>query len=322
LISFFIDFQARMAYLLKIIMSIPRNHHYVSQVLSRKFLDNTGKLYLYDKTKKEFKTVDSTQYLFSQRDLNSALKEDGTLDHSSVENTLNRHFETDFNKHYERILAAANMNVPIGHRFADSEKLTESLEYMIRIGVIGEMRTPYNMKENENALFGSLLMIAERATEELKSGIYSYYNSLSGVTNKTPVDLNEVCDKALNLMGNKVYTLHRAPEGSFFLLPDCSAIIGRAQLEDDIVIDGKTYHNPANLIASVTMPINSRMMIGTNAKKVMPGTNTGFHRLNGEGMQIMNKLFFDAAYKEVVCEDETYLRNFVAQQLKSPAITG
>src|SRR5574337_262955 len=269
-------------------MSTPRNHHYVSQVLSRKFFDGNGKLYLYDKIKDEFKTVSSAKHLFSQRDLNSIRSEDGKIDHSSVEDTLNRYFETGFNDHYNRVVEAAQSNQPIGQEFPNSDELMESLEYMIGMGIIGGMRTSQSMAEAEAVIFGSLFEIAQHATEELKASIYSSYQNVAGLTNKLPVDFKKISDGVLKIMGDKVFSLHTAPANTFFLLPDCSSLVSRAKLGEDIVVDGEVYYNPQRPIASVTMPINSKMIIGTNAQKIMPYMKNGFYKLTEEGMNIMN----------------------------------
>lgn len=77
-------------------MSTPRNHHYVSQVLSKKFLSVEGRIYKYSKTKDQIVSLNSTRRLFSQVDLNTTFDKEGNLDHHSVEDKLNVAFEKDF----------------------------------------------------------------------------------------------------------------------------------------------------------------------------------------------------------------------------------
>lgn len=302
-------------------MSTPRNHHYVSQVLTRKFLNHKGQLHIYNKTKDEFRVETSTRYLFSQQDLNASIAKDGTLNYSEVEEQLNRHFETGFNKHYERIVTAGNMRLPIGTAFPNPEELHESFEYLAKMALIGDMRTPYHMEDAAASIYGPLFHVAQHMNEELKAQIYGSYNHYSRVTNKTPVDFKKVSDKVWELMGDKVVSVHQGPPDCFYLLPDCSSCVIRAQLEEDNVIDGKTFYNPQRPIASANMPINSRMIIGANSGKVMrSGMGNGFYTLDRQAVYLMNKLFFEVAHEEVVCENEKYLRKFVAKYKRQESI--
>lgn len=72
-------------------MSEPRNHHYVSQVLSGKFMSSERCIYTYNKHHKynQFRTKNTTKSLFSKRDINSERRYDGSIDHSTVESELN-----------------------------------------------------------------------------------------------------------------------------------------------------------------------------------------------------------------------------------------
>lgn len=64
-------------------MKAPRGHHYNPQFLLRKFTNQEGRLFVYDKRRPEagvFET--SPNNVFKERDLNALEKADGSLDHS------------------------------------------------------------------------------------------------------------------------------------------------------------------------------------------------------------------------------------------------
>lgn len=290
------------------------NHHYVSQVLSRKFFNSDKTTYLYNKTTGRTKIVRSTKSLFSVKYLNSKLTEDGTIDHFSTEDALNRYFETDFNKHYNRIVAVVNTENKIGQPIPNSQELTESIHFLIGMGIIGEMRTPWHLLDTAQKVFAPLLHIAEHAPEEVRNNILRYHEMRSGFITKIPLDFKKIRDGVVKHMGETTYSIYIAPEAHYFLLPDCTSCAKRHKLPDD-VIDGKTYINPQMVIGNVVMPLNSKIAISANTSKLITINNGahGMYKLKPEVANNFNVVLYEAANEGVVCENEEYLKRFVTE---------
>lgn len=299
-------------------MSEPRNHHYVSQVLSKKFLSSEGKIYKFNKNNgaQRFQIKATTKKLFSERDLNSQKDNAGKIDHSSVESTLSQNFENDFNIHYEIVINAINSKIGLGTAIPNSEEVIESLNYLFGMALIGQERHPKKIEANNNAIWGTFLEIAEHATDELKGQIYSSYNRRSDLTNKAPVDYKELKDGIRELMGEVTYSINLAPDNEFFMLPDTTAVVIRIKLPDDI-IDGEIYVNPSEPIASALMPINSKTLISITSNRVIPKElqiyGHGIYHLKRELVNSFNKTILDYSYGEIACENEKYLKLFVEE---------
>lgn len=252
-------------------MNIPRNHHYVSQVLSKKFLSTEGQIYVYNKQKDTINMSASTRFLFSQRDLNSLKDSNGIIDHASVESALDKNFETGFNTHYDVIIKTLNQNNykgttvslsdgKTGNLISNYEEVQRSIKYLIGMALIGESRHPEKIKRRNDAIFETLLEISEYATDELKSEIHELCERQLDMTSKIGLDFVELLDGILKNMGDVTYSIQIAPEGEYFFLPDCSAAIKHFRAEDTI-IEGAVYYNMAETIGLVSMPINSKIII-------------------------------------------------------------
>ena len=296
-------------------MSTPRNHHYVSQVLSKKFLSDVGRIYKYSKSKKQIASLNSTKNLFSQVDLNTIYDAEGNLDHKSVEDKLNVAFEKDFPKFYKVIVEAVGSNLITGMVYPQSEQITEAASKIVEMGFVGRSRHPMDMLESQDVIFGALLEIANNATEELKNGIVSHIQSLSGITNKLKLDYDILAKAFVDLMGETTYSIMIAPDNHYFLLPDCTAATKRFKVEDD-VIDGKTFKNPAMVIGMIFMPINSKILVLAVKAEFCPDQGHGIYHLDGETMLAYNKILFDNAFDEVACQNQKYLQDFKNSFLK------
>jgi hypothetical protein len=295
-------------------MSTPRNHHYVSQALSRNFLSEEGRLFKVSKSEKRIREVKSTKSLFSQRDLNSILDEDGEIDHKTVETILNQYFETNFPTHCRIILDALSTNCEVGKVVPNTENIQESMEYLLGMSLIGPFRHPQYMQETEQMIFGILNEIASNAVPELQNAIYYEMNRLSAVKNKVSVDFKELKKGIFELMGDIKYGVMRAPENHCFILPDCSAGTKRFQMPSDF-IDGIEYINPSMPIGFALMPINSKVVITAVSRRLLPDEfrkqANGFYSMNEETMFDYNNILFDSAYNEVACENKEYLEGFI-----------
>jgi len=197
-------------------MSIPRNHHYVSRVLSNKFLSKDNRIYRYSKSNNKVTSVNSTTGLFSQRDLNTAIDENGNFDYISVEEQLNTCFEKDFPKYYDIIVSAVSAGFVSGKKIPDSQYITEAAKGIIEMGFIGRSRHPLDMQHNQNVIFGAFREIADNATDELRNGLLSHIESLSEVTNKLGLDFNELANDLVELMGDTTYSIMVAPDDHYF----------------------------------------------------------------------------------------------------------
>ncbi|MFD1552612.1 hypothetical protein DNU06_15420 [Putridiphycobacter roseus] len=297
-------------------MSEPRNHHYVSQVLSKKFLSSEGKIYKYNRnsTYHVFQIKNSTKKLFSEYDLNSRKEHSGEIDHSSVETLLNQNFENDFNIHYDTVVKAINLKIGLEATIPNYDEVINSLDYLLWMALIGQARHPKKIELRNNAIWSTLYKMAELATDELKHQIYALYNNRSDLRNKTPINFKELKDGIKELMGEVTYSINLAPEKDFFMLPDSTAVVVRVKLHNDILND-KIYVNNSEPIASVLMPINSKILISVTSNRIIPKElqvfGHGIYDLESELVKAFNKVILDNSYGEIACENENYLKLFI-----------
>lgn len=288
-------------------MTTPRNHHIISQVLIGNFVDENKNLFYYSKADKTIVDKKLHRFDFAEKDLNSILTKSGEIDHFSVEHTLDRHFETEFPKHYKKLRQAIETN--------DYSKVTPSIKYFLRMGIIGDMRTPEHQLETQEAIFGSFRKISQYATDDLKNSFLAHEQSLSGVKNKIPNDFKTIADNVSRLIGEKIYSIFLAPSDSYFFLPDCASVVFRAQLEDDTVIDGQVYYNPARPIATVIFPIDSKTILVVQSAKICPQPTNGIYKLSNDLVEKYNKMFLDQARDKVICRDKNYLNHFIGRHV-------
>lgn len=294
-------------------MSIPKKHHYVSEVLTKNFIDTNGKVPYYDKTKDYFALANSPKSIFWEENLNSTITPTGEIDHISVEATLNREFEQDFPKHYNLLVDALESN--------DYTSLIESNEYLMRMGIIGNMRTREYQIETENSIFGGLLEVTRYAVDELRESFDAYLQELSKVKNKFGTDFKQLLDGIVKIMDEIIYTIFLAPEDEYFILPDCTSSIHRSCLDDDIIHNGKVFKSFANQIDTVIFPVSSKILLVCQAKKVCPREHHGIYELRPEIMFKYNRLLFKSAHKRVACPDKDYLNNLVNRIKQSNSVT-
>lgn len=290
-------------------MSIPRNHHYVSKVLISKFIDSDSNLYTYSKTEDSFEEKLLTRFNFAERDLNSTVNELGDIEHNSVEDTLNKHIETDFNNHYDKIMSAINTE-----NYSD---INVSMEYLMRMGAIGDIRTPQHQIEMHSKILGAFRMLYNQSSDELQREIERLEMKVSKVKNKLPVDYKEVSNQVLELMGEKIYSIFKIADTDYFFLPDCSSVVIRSQLEEDTIINGELLLNPSRQIGTIIFPINSKTVIVAQSAKICPQKNHGIYELSSETVDSYNKMFLDAARDKIVCNNKEYLKNFIRKYLRN-----
>jgi hypothetical protein len=244
-------------------------------------------------------------------DLNTTLDENGTIDYTSVEYTLNKFFETDFPRYYQIIEEAVLAGHKIGKVIPNSKEITTAIERIIALGNIGRLRHPDYMAQAEMAIFGTLLEVMGNSVDLLQSGLGSYIKDRANLVNKLPVDYKELSDSIRNMMGDITYAIFTAPEGEYFLLPDCTSATQRFQLEEDSIIDGVTFINPARPVGLVIMPINSKIILTAIAAKLLPGNSHGIYPICHELIHSYNKTLYENAYNGIACENRKYLEEFL-----------
>jgi hypothetical protein len=291
-------------------MSVPRNHHFVSQVLIRKFLGTNEMLYTYSKKSKSIDEKPYERFDFAERDLNSTLNENGEIDHKSVEDNLNKYFESGFNKHYDLIIE--------GFKNDDYSNFETSVKFLIRMGVIGDMRTREHQQEIDQALFGALDTIMENATEELKSGYNNFIEKNSIVKNKSAIDYDELCNEIIDSMGEIIYSVFIVPKDNYFFLPDNSSVVFRSKLEPDTKLDdGTILINPSRPISTVVFPINSLILIVAQSSKISSQKESGVFQLSKDALIEYNKLFINKSRDKVISLNKDYLTNFINEHIKN-----
>jgi hypothetical protein len=264
-------------------------------------------MFLYHKSSGRIQEKSTTKSLFSEKDLNSIVLEDGTIDHGTVEINLNQNFETDFKEHYDIIMDTLNTV-----QTKQPLNILNSVKYLMRIGLIGEMRTPKDQKERHEYIMGAFKQVTDGASEEIKKSLEVHEQMVSVVKSKSPVDFDKVVDGVIELMGDIMYAILLAPKGEYFLLPDCTSISLRENLLKDIVINGEICTSGGSSIASITFPINSKVALFCMSTKVREKKPNVVIQLTEDNVQEYNVAFFKASDKGVVCESKEFLEKFVA----------
>jgi hypothetical protein len=287
-------------------MSIPKNHHFVSKVLIKKFLGNDKMLYTYSKKDRCINEKPYHRFDFAEKDLNSVIDDNGELDRKSIEDNLNKYFESGFNKHYDLLIKGLE-----GNNFND---LQISAEYLIRMGIIGDMRTPENILETKYSIFSSLGKIINHFDDDLSNGFNSYIKKNSVYKNMTSVDYNEICDKVMELMGETIYSICYAPKNNYFFLPDNSSIQIRSKRETIRKLpNGQNGINTITPITTVIIPINSQILIIAESLEISPRSKNTINQMSKDDIILFNNLFIKHSRDKVICSNKEYLNNFIQQ---------
>lgn len=290
-------------------MSVPRNHHFVSQVLIKKFLDEKKTLYTYSKKDNCINEKPYGRFDFAEKDLNSFFGDNDELDHKTIEDNLNKYFENDFNKHYDLLLSGLKNN--------DFKNTQNSLKFLIRMGVIGEMRTLDDKLETKHIFFSSMQKVMNTFSIDENNGFNAYVKKHSTSKNVTGIDYNEICDKIIDLMGEIIYSVCYAPKDNYFFLPDNSAIQIRSKRETIRKLpNGKTAINTISPITTIIIPINSHVLIIAESLEICPKNENSVNQLSKKDLILFNKLFIEHSRDKVICKNKIYLSDFIEQYLE------
>jgi hypothetical protein len=157
--------------------------------------------------------------------------------------------------------------------------LTDSIKFMIRMGIIGDMRTPEHQIETQFSIFSAFNQISRLADLKLQQEIGEFYNRTSFVKNKLPLDYNEVAVKVQELMRDCMYSVFVAEDNEYFFLPDNSAVTIRSKLDSDIELNGEILESLSRPIATVIFPINSQTIIVSQSTKICHQKSHGIYKL-------------------------------------------
>lgn len=282
-------------------MSVPKNHHYVSQCHQREFFNTeTGRIYLYDKKRDNFYNKQSTKRLFSEDYLNTKTT-NGRIDHRTLEYELKALFEDDFAVHVKKVKSFIQSK-------EDMQGGYEALCWLMLLGILGELRHPdfkYSLDKAMTALELDVLSVATGLTKEeiaeyiIKKRKTPYGNELSYITTALRI---------LERMEPLDFVIYSIESNDHFLLPDTSSIQRRGQL--------KNYPNQlVKEIIQVGIPVTDKIFI-LGTPKILQTDLHGIHyiRDDNSGMVFdINKNLFDFAKKAVACRDEAFLRRTIGK---------
>ena len=282
-------------------MSIPINHHYVSQCQIRNFFNHSEeKIYLYDKILKKPFERKSTKRVFSEDESNTRITNE-QIDHLSLEKDLKDNFEDDFTKHFEVI-----SKITSNPKYV-TPNLRDAIIWLTKYGIAGEIRIPAKKKESDDVikdfLFNKLLPSAalefKNELEELKTQI--------GKTKYTnTVQYSEFANQVFKSMGGINWILYVIKCDHYFLLPDRPSIAKREKINE--------YFNPdIKEIAMVGIPLSSKIFLHSESKKLRK-FNDKIIELAEQDVSIIEKInhsLYINAQKQVACESKKYLANFI-----------
>ena len=291
-------------------MSTPINHHYVPKCLIKNFINSKGQYSCYDKIKNIHYYASSNKRIFSEKELNTIIDDEGNLNHSEIESQLNKKFESDFPKYYKVLEGLINdkddeyLNV-----ISKSGELKSALNYLIRLGLIGDFRNPNHKKNTDDIIVNSLKYAQSKI--KLSENIEDFLIRRKKTKYISHIDFEVLVDGIIKHLGEYVFTIYVAPENEFFLLPDCQSIYRRDVLEDDILYNGEFQKSMCNVISMLGYPINSRIFLSIESKKISIEKFDRIKRLDRKSIFYINCNLFSSAYKTILCENEAYLKILV-----------
>ncbi len=282
-------------------MSIPKNHHYISQIHIKNFFNkDDGCIYLYDKHQNNLFKSNGTRNIFSERNLNTR-RVSKNIDYSTIESELNDKFEKDFNRHLQTI-----------REFIDSKEFSEvvdtALMYFARYGVIAEFRTPHYKKRMDDGIFNGMKHIMEHANDDLKNDFFKAFNFDNEVKYTNTSNYEELAEHIIESMGemNWVLTIPKSND-DYFLLGD----FGAATVRDNINV----YFNPdVKEIAYIGLALSSKVYLQFfSTKWSMSPPSSMIHELDSANIYNINKANYIYSRKFLACENENYLKTFIFQ---------
>jgi hypothetical protein len=282
-------------------MSIPRNHHFISQTHIRNFFNLTkGEIYLYDKIKRNHYYRRTPKSIFSEIDLNSTY-DNGLFDHASLENDLRKHFEDDFPRFLDTI-----KQFIINENF--SSEVNNALLYFAKYGIIGEVRNPRYKKKQRDTVYNAIIEILKGVDEKFQNEIDEAFAYKKQDKYLNVIEYSKFANEVLKLMGNLVYVIEIPEnENDYFLLPDFCAANRREKINE--------YFNPdVKEIAYIGLPLTSKIYIHFYSTKIpRPLPESGIYKVGSSKVYKLNEINLHFCESKVACENESYLKEFISQ---------
>lgn len=282
-------------------MSIPRNHHFVSQCQIKNFYNfDLNKIFLYDKKLKNLFSNETTKSVFSEKDSNSTI-ENGTVDHESLEKELSQNFENDFSKHYNVIKSL------LGSNQANLKKIYDSVVQLAKYGIAGYLRHPIDKKNTDNAIFKPIFEeLMPIAAPDLKRDLQQLKEELGRVKYSNLTSYKDFAESVLEKMGDIRFDILQLTNEDYFLIGDKPSFVQRKKINE--------YFNPnIEEIAIIDIPLSSKILLKIESRKLSNMPNR-FIELNDNDRKFIfdvNYAILMSSFKQVGCENMEYLSNFI-----------
>jgi hypothetical protein len=280
-------------------MSIPINHHYVSQCHQKEFFNNaTGRIYVYDKELNNHYNRQSPKNLFSKNHLNTR-ETKGIIDQVTLETELKVLFEDQFHDH---------VNVVKKFLISQEEMQTtyESLCWLTMLGILGEIRHPDFKGVIEDMVLKMESDLINRFYGGDKNKIFESLKAKQKTPYSNALSYIELAVKRLEKLEPLDFFIVSIESNDHFLLPDTSCFQLRGQL--------RSYPNPMiHEIIQVGVPLTGKLYILATPqlfKSELHGIK--FEKTDNSSLVYeINKDLYHFAKKAVACSDETFLKNFI-----------
>lgn len=280
-------------------MSIPKNHHYISQAHIKNFFNaEKNEIYLFDKIQNRHFKKNTTKSVFSEKNLNTKRLDNNAYDYSTIEEELNQNFEKDFPSCVE-----------IVKKYIKTKKLNDETQeaflYLSGYALIAELRTPFRKKNTDNTLKNGMKIIMEMGTDELKAGYSRFFDFNDEVKYSNSLNYVEFANNVIKAMGDLIFSIEIPQnENDYFILPDFGAATVRERINNHFNPDAKE-------IAYIGLPLTSKLYLHfcSSKLKILPKP-PGIHYVTSEQVYVLNKANYDYAQQTIACENLEYLQSF------------
>lgn len=280
-------------------MSNARNHHYVSQVVIKKFVSKDSKSYfLFDKNKNMFFSKRSSKSIFSHKDLNTLINQNGHIDFNTVEEELSKKFENQFNSKYQNVVNAIETR--------NMSEISKNVELLLMGALISNFKTPAG-KVSKDLVLNNVLSVLG-----LNKNIFIPFSRLSEYQNS----YFNLAKGMFDLMGEIVISIYIAPLDCYYFLSDTYSANLRIEDEDIIVDNEIEYVQRLNPVSVAMFPINSRFLIVCQSKRCSPVQESKIYSADAEMVKGFNRVFYNYAVSTILCENEEYLSTFIENEIK------
>jgi hypothetical protein len=282
-------------------MSNARNHHYVSQVVIKKFLSKeTNTYFLYDKNKNRSFNKRSPKSIFSLKDLNTLINKHGFIDYNSVEEELSKKFENQYNSNYQNVVNAIETRNMSG--------ISKKVELLLMGALISNFKTPAG-KCSKDLMLNNVLSVLgfnKLGTKYIRfSRLSEYQNSYF-----------KLAKDMFDLMGEIVISIYIAPTDCYFFLSDTYSANLRIEEVDTIVDNDIEYVQRLNPVSIAMFPINSRYLIVCQSKRSSPIQESNIYSADAEMVKGFNRIFLNHSETTILCENKEYLNTFIENEIK------